>query len=65
MRGRVRIPIVLLVWVLIGILVAVNKGYDNFDIPGRSDIDMIGRFILAVVLWPVLALGGGVDLTFG
>jgi uncharacterized membrane protein YeiH len=64
MRGRINIPIVLLIWVIIGVLIAVNKNYDNFDVPGRDDIDMIGRFVLAVVLWPVLAIGGGVDMHF-
>ena len=60
MRGRVRIPIVLLVWILIGVLVAVNKGYDN----NVDHADGVGTFVLAVLLWPVPALGGAVLLHF-
>lgn len=60
MRGRVRIPIVLLVWVLIGVLVAVNKGYDN----NVEHADGVGTFVLAVLLWPIPALGGAVLLHF-
>jgi hypothetical protein len=60
MRGRVRIPIVLLVWILIGVLVAVNKGYDN----NVDHADGVGTFVLAVLLWPIPALGGAVLLHF-
>lgn len=60
MRGRVRIPIVLLVWLLIGVLVAVNKGYDN----NVDNADGVGTFVLAVLLWPIPALGGAVLLHF-
>jgi hypothetical protein len=57
MRTRVSIPWFVLVWVIIGILVAVNKGYDNFE-----TADQIATFILAVVLWPIPALGGAVSV---
>lgn len=60
MRGRVRIPIVLLVWLLIGVLVAVNKGYDN----NVDNADGVGTFVLAVLLWPIPASGGAVLLHF-
>ncbi len=60
MRGRINIPIVLLIWVIIGVLVAVNKGYDN----NVEHADGIGTFVLAVLLWPIPALGGGVLLHF-
>lgn len=60
MRGRVRIPIVLLVWIIIGVLVAVNKGYDN----NVDHADGVGTFVLAVLLWPIPALGGAVLLHF-
>ena len=60
MRTRVRIPLLLLIWVIIGVLVAVNNGYDTFD-----NADEIGRFVLGVILWPVLATSGDVSIRFG
>jgi hypothetical protein len=60
MRGRVNIPILLLIWIIIGILVAVNKGYDN----NLDTADGVGTFVLAVMLWPIPATGGGVLLNF-
>jgi hypothetical protein len=60
MRGRVNIPIVLLIWIIIGVLVAVNKGYDN----NMDHADGVGTFVLAVLLWPIPALGGAVLLHF-
>jgi hypothetical protein len=60
MRGRVNIPIVLLIWIIIGVLVAVNKGYDN----NLDHADGVGTFVLAVLLWPIPALGGAVLLHF-
>jgi hypothetical protein len=46
--------------VIIGVLVAVNNGYDTFD-----NADEIGRFVLGVILWPVLATSGDVSIRFG
>lgn len=60
MRGRVRIPIVLLIWVVIGIVVAVSKNYaDNME--GASGV---ATFVLAVFLWPIVALDGAVSIVF-
>lgn len=60
MRGRVRIPIVLLIWVVIGVIVAVSKNYaDNMD--GAS---ALATFVLAVLLWPIPALDGAVAIVF-
>ena len=60
MRGRVRIPVVFLIWVIIGIFVAVNKGYgDNVD-----NASEVATFMLAVVLWPIPALDGAVAISF-
>jgi hypothetical protein len=60
MRGRVRIPIVLLIWLVVGIVVAVNKGYgDDID-----DASQVATFILAAFLWPIPALDGAVAITF-
>jgi hypothetical protein len=60
MRGRVRIPIVFLIWVIIGVLVAVNKGYGEV----MDSASHVATFLLAVVLWPVPALDGQVAIIF-
>jgi hypothetical protein len=60
MRGRVRIPIVLLIWLVIGILVAVNKGYGEV----MENASNVATFMLAVVLWPIPALDGSVAIIF-
>jgi hypothetical protein len=60
MRGRVRIPILLLIWLIIGIFVAVNKGYaTNIDTASQ-----VATFILAAFLWPIPALDGAVSIVF-
>lgn len=60
MRGRMNISILLLIWLVIGVIVAVNKGYAD-DIENASQL---GTFILAVFLWPVPAMDGAVALRF-
>lgn len=60
MRGRVRIPIVLLIWIVIGVLVAVNKGYGEV----MENASNVATFILAVMLWPIPALDGTVAIIF-
>lgn len=60
MRGRVRIPIVLLIWIIIGVLVAVNKGYGDV----MDNASHVATFILAVMLWPIPALDGTVGIVF-
>jgi hypothetical protein len=59
MHSRVSIPWLLLVWLVIGIFVAVNKGYGDID--NGSEL---ATFILAVVLWPIPALDGAVAVRF-
>jgi hypothetical protein len=60
MSGRVRIPIVFLVWVVIGVLVAVNKDYAET----MDNASQVATFLLAVVLWPIPALDGQVGIVF-
>jgi hypothetical protein len=60
MRGRVRIPIVLLIWIIIGVLVAVNKGYGEV----MENASNVATFMLAVMLWPIPALDGTVAIIF-
>jgi hypothetical protein len=59
-RARVRIPVLFLIWIIIGVFVAVNKGYDN----NLDHADGVGTFVLAVLLWPIPAFGGGLLLNF-
>jgi hypothetical protein len=59
MNSRVSIPWLLLVWLIIGIFVAANKGYGDID--NGSEL---ATFILAVVLWPIPALDGAVAIRF-
>ncbi|HZM39190.1 MAG TPA: hypothetical protein VFB94_08745 [Acidimicrobiales bacterium] len=50
----------LLIWVIIGVLVAVNKGYaDTMD-----NASQVATFALAVFLWPIPALDGAVAVSF-
>ena len=60
MRGRVRIPILLLIWIIIGVFVAVNKGYATTSTTRRRSRPSS----LAVFLWPIPALDGAVGITF-
>jgi hypothetical protein len=60
MWGRVHIPIVLLIWLVIGILVAVNKDYAA----AMDNASQVATFLLAVVLWPIPALDGQVAIIF-
>lgn len=60
MRGRVHISIWVLVWVVIGVLVAINKGYGDH----LNNAAQVGTFILAALLWPIPATGGAVSMHF-
>lgn len=60
MGGRVSISWVLLVWLIIGVVVAINKDYGRALDTGSQ----IATFLLAVVLWPIPATGGAVGITF-
>jgi hypothetical protein len=59
MNTRVRIPVVLLIWVVVGVIVAVNKGYGDID-----NSSELATFALAVVLWPIPMLDGQVGIRF-
>lgn len=58
--GRVRIPTVLLIWVVIGVIVAINKGYGEV----MENASNVATFVLAVILWPIPALDGSVAIVF-
>jgi hypothetical protein len=55
-----RISVILLIWVVVGVIVAITKDYGN-SIDSGSEI---ATFILAVVLWPIPATGGQVGIVF-
>jgi hypothetical protein len=56
---RVRVPILVLIWVIIGLIVAINKDYGDID-----NASEFATFILAVILWPIPATGGRVGIRF-
>jgi hypothetical protein len=58
--GRVRIPTLLLIWVVIGVIVAINKGYGEV----MENASNVATFALAVMLWPIPALDGSVAIVF-
>jgi hypothetical protein len=59
MGSRSFFPIVLLVWVVIGVVVALSKDYGNVDNASQA-----ATFVLAVILWPIPALDGAVAIRF-
>ena len=59
MATRVRIPVVLLIWVVVGIVIAMNNNYGHIH-----NGSQLATFILAVVLWPILVFGGDVLIVF-
>lgn len=60
MDRRFSISWVLLIWLIIGVVVAINKDY------GRSldSASQVATFLLAVLLWPIPATGGVVLISF-
>jgi hypothetical protein len=59
MSRSVSVPLVLFVWLVIGVVVAINKDYARSLDTGSQ----ISTFLLAVVLWPIPATGGSVGIT--
>jgi hypothetical protein len=49
----------MLLWVIIGVVVAINNGYDEMH-----NASEIATFVLAVILWPIPAFGGRVGIRF-
>ncbi|WP_165035016.1 MULTISPECIES: hypothetical protein [Protofrankia] len=58
MRTRVQVPIVALVWFAVGIVAAISK---NYQVHSGSQL---ATFVLAVIIWPILVLGGTVSIQF-
>lgn len=60
MKTKIPVPLFLLLWVVVGVIIAVNKDYGHH----LKDASRISTFILAVLLWPILAANGSVGITF-
>lgn len=56
MLGRFSISWVVVIWVIAGLVVAINKGFAD-SLNGGSEV---ATFILAIVVWPIPALDGNV-----
>ncbi|WP_250280456.1 MULTISPECIES: hypothetical protein [unclassified Frankia] len=56
MRTRVQVPFAALIWFAVGIIVAINRDYQVHT--GSQ----LATFVLAVTSWPVLLLGGSVQI---
>jgi hypothetical protein len=50
-----------LVWLIIGVIVAVNQDYGQT----LEDASQVVTFLVGVLLWPILATGGDVLIAFG
>ncbi|HEX8803702.1 MAG TPA: hypothetical protein VF743_05900 [Acidimicrobiales bacterium] len=59
MTTRSQTLLVVAAWLVIGVAVALAKGYGDID-----DGSELATFLLAVVLWPVPAFGGRVGIRF-
>ncbi|HEY8546215.1 MAG TPA: hypothetical protein VIL36_14245 [Acidimicrobiales bacterium] len=60
MNRRFSISWVLLIWLIIGVIVAVNKDYAR----SLDTASEIATFLLAVLLWPIPATDGVVLISF-
>jgi hypothetical protein len=58
--SRFSISWVVLAWIIIGVIVAINQDYaHNLDTGSQ-----IATFLFGILLWPILATGGDVAITF-
>lgn len=55
-----RSSIIVIVYVIIGIIMASNRGY----LVGLGAIDNIISALLAIILWPLLLLGVSLHINF-
>lgn len=60
MQNRFSISWVVVAWVIVGVIVAINQDY------GRQldNASQIATFIFGVIFWPILAIGGDVAIRF-
>jgi hypothetical protein len=55
-----RAPIIAIIYVIIGIIMASNRGY----LVALGSVDHILSAILAIILWPLLLLGVNLHIAF-
>lgn len=62
MASRTSLPQVwiLVAWLLIGVIVAINQDYGQ----QLDNASRVATFMLGVLLWPILAIGGDVAIHF-
>lgn len=60
MRNQFSISWVGVAWLVIGVIVAINQDYGS----QLDNASHIASFILGVILWPILAIGGDVAIRF-
>lgn len=60
MKDRFSVSWVVVAWLIVGVVVAINQDY------GRQldNASQIATFLLGVILWPILATGGDVLISF-
>jgi hypothetical protein len=51
-RRRTNVSLLLLVWLVVGVIVAVDRDYVTLDL-----LKLLLSAVLAIVLWPLLLLG--------
>jgi hypothetical protein len=59
-RSLKRSPILLIIYLIIGVIVASNRGY----LVALGSLDNILSAVLAVLLWPLLLLGVSLHINF-
>jgi len=60
MSRNVSISWFLLIWLIVGVVVAINKDYAR----SLDTASEVATFLLAVLLWPIPATGGAVFIHF-
>lgn len=60
MERRFNISWLLLIWLIVGVVVAINKDYAR----SLDTASEVATFLLAVILWPIPATGGAVFIHF-
>ena len=59
MSRTIELNLLLLLWVIIGVVVAINKGYGEIH-----NASQMATFVLAVIVWPIPAFDGRVGIHF-
>lgn len=55
-----RNPLVVVIYIIIGVIMASNRGY----LVGLGELDHILSALLAIILWPLLLLGVNLHIAF-